>query len=168
MIQKLSSVNVLAHSRFAIRRCPMADSQLILELFFLHIRDGCSLTVLLFFLMLLSMSKECCPFFVLWYFILLVLIYFISLVLIYLFDVINLEVIGVHCTHGVNRTGYIVCRYYNDALYSLYNPSFLITSFPPTEYSAGGGGVSQIFWCLKFHFSLHSNLHYYWFKIISQ
>ena len=30
----------------------MTDSQLILELFFLHIRGGCSLTVLLFFLML--------------------------------------------------------------------------------------------------------------------
>ena len=29
----------------------MADSQLILELMFLHIRGGCSLTVLLFFLM---------------------------------------------------------------------------------------------------------------------
>ena len=32
----------------------MADSQLILELMFLHIRGGCSLTVLLFFLMLVG------------------------------------------------------------------------------------------------------------------
>ena len=39
-------------------RCfPMADSQLILELTFLHIRGGCSLTVLLFFLMLVG---TCC------------------------------------------------------------------------------------------------------------
>ena len=35
----------------------MADSQLILELFFLHIRGGCSLTVLLFFLMLVVAFK---------------------------------------------------------------------------------------------------------------
>ena len=34
----------------------MADSQLILELMFLHIRGGCSLTVLLFFLMLVGTS----------------------------------------------------------------------------------------------------------------
>ena len=39
-------------------RCyPMADSQLILELMFLHIRGGCSLAVLLFFLMLVG---TCC------------------------------------------------------------------------------------------------------------
>ena len=39
-------------------RCyPMADSQLILELMFLHIRGGCSLTVLIFFLMLVG---TCC------------------------------------------------------------------------------------------------------------
>ena len=37
-----------------MRCCPMADSQLILELMFLHIRGGCSLTVLLFFLMLVE------------------------------------------------------------------------------------------------------------------
>ena len=37
-----------------MRCCPMADSQLILELMFLHIRGGCSLTVLLFFLMLVG------------------------------------------------------------------------------------------------------------------
>ena len=36
----------------------MADSQLILELMFLHIRGGCSLTVLLFLLMLVG---TCCP-----------------------------------------------------------------------------------------------------------
>ena len=47
MIRKLSSVYVLTHSGFAIRCCPVADSQLILELFFLHIRGGCSPTVLL-------------------------------------------------------------------------------------------------------------------------
>ena len=35
----------------------MADSLLILELMFLHIRGGCSLTVLLFFLMLVG---TCC------------------------------------------------------------------------------------------------------------
>ena len=35
----------------------MADSQLILELLFLHIRGGCSLTLLLFFLMLVG---TCC------------------------------------------------------------------------------------------------------------
>ena len=35
----------------------MADLQLILELMFLHIRGGCSLTVLLFFLMLVG---TCC------------------------------------------------------------------------------------------------------------
>ena len=35
----------------------MADSQLILELLFLQRRDGCSLTVLLFFLMLV---ETCC------------------------------------------------------------------------------------------------------------
>ena len=36
-IRKLSSVYVLAHSGFAIRCCPMVDSQLILELLFLYI-----------------------------------------------------------------------------------------------------------------------------------
>ena len=35
----------------------MADSQLILELFFLHIRGGCSPTVLLFFLMLMGTCR---------------------------------------------------------------------------------------------------------------
>ena len=54
MIQKLSSVNVLGHSGFAIKCCPMADSQLILDLLFLHVRGGCSLAVLLFFLMLVG------------------------------------------------------------------------------------------------------------------
>ena len=47
MIRKLSSVYVLAHSGFISRCCPMADSQLILELLFLQRRGGCSLTVLL-------------------------------------------------------------------------------------------------------------------------
>ena len=37
-----------------MRRCPMADSQVILELMFLHIRGGYFLTVLLFFLMLVG------------------------------------------------------------------------------------------------------------------
>ena len=36
---------------------PMADSQLILELLFLHIKGGCSLAVLLFSLMLVG---TCC------------------------------------------------------------------------------------------------------------
>ena len=49
---KLSSVYVLAHSGVVIRCCPMADSQLILDLLFLYIRGGCFLTVLLFSLML--------------------------------------------------------------------------------------------------------------------
>ena len=40
-----------------MRCCPMADSQLLLELMFLHIPAGCSLTVLLFFLMLVG---TCC------------------------------------------------------------------------------------------------------------
>ena len=40
-----------------MRCCPVADSQLILELMFLHIRGSCSLTVLLFFLMLVG---TCC------------------------------------------------------------------------------------------------------------
>ena len=44
MIRKLMSVYVLPHSGFEIRRCSMADSQLILELLFLHIRGGCSLS----------------------------------------------------------------------------------------------------------------------------
>ena len=57
MIRKLSSVYVLAHSGFVSRCCPMADSQLILELLFLQRRGGCSLTVLLFFLMLVG---TCC------------------------------------------------------------------------------------------------------------
>ena len=51
---KLSSVYVLAHSGFVSRCCPMADSQLILELLFLQRRGGRSLTVLLFFLMLVG------------------------------------------------------------------------------------------------------------------
>ena len=57
MIQKLLSVYVLAHSGFAIRCFPMADSQLILDLLLLRIRGGCSLAVLLFFLMLVG---TCC------------------------------------------------------------------------------------------------------------
>ena len=57
VIGKVSSVYVLEHSRLVIRCFPMADSQLILELLFLHIRGGCSLTVLLFFLMLVGI---CC------------------------------------------------------------------------------------------------------------
>ena len=56
-IQKLSSVYVLAHSGLVGRCCPMADSQLILELLFLQRRGGCSLMVLLFFLMLMG---TCC------------------------------------------------------------------------------------------------------------
>ena len=50
MVGKVSSVYVLAHSGFVIRCCPMADSKLSLELIFLHILGGFSLTVLLFFL----------------------------------------------------------------------------------------------------------------------
>ena len=46
IIRKLLSVYVLAHSRFVIRCCPMAESQVILPLLFLHIRGGCSLTIL--------------------------------------------------------------------------------------------------------------------------
>ena len=57
MIRKVASVYVLAHSGFVIRCCPMADSLLILELLFLHRRGGCSLTVLIFFLMLVG---ACC------------------------------------------------------------------------------------------------------------
>ena len=38
MIRNLLSVYVLAHSGFVIGCCPMADSELILELMFLHIR----------------------------------------------------------------------------------------------------------------------------------
>ena len=38
----------------------MADSQLILELLFLQRRGGCSLTVLLFFLMLVEKSFSVC------------------------------------------------------------------------------------------------------------
>ena len=53
-VGKLSSVYVLAHSGFVSRCCPMVDSQLILELLFLYRRVGCSLTVLLFFLMLMG------------------------------------------------------------------------------------------------------------------
>ena len=41
----------------AVRYCPMADSQLILDLLFLYIRCGCSLAGLLFFLMLVG---TCC------------------------------------------------------------------------------------------------------------
>ena len=41
-----------------MRCCPMADSQLTLELMFLHIRGGCSLTVLLFFLMLVGIYTD--------------------------------------------------------------------------------------------------------------
>ena len=58
MIRKLSSIYVLAHSGFAIGCCPMADSQLILDLLFLHIRGGCFLAVLLFFLMLVEHSER--------------------------------------------------------------------------------------------------------------
>ena len=54
MIRKLPSVYVLAHSGFAIRCCPMADSQLILDLLFLRIQGGCSLAALIFFLMLMG------------------------------------------------------------------------------------------------------------------
>ena len=50
MIQKLSPVYVLAHSGFAIRSCPIADSQLILDLLLLHVPGGCSLAVFLFLL----------------------------------------------------------------------------------------------------------------------
>ena len=37
MIRKILSVYVLAQSGFVIRLCPMTDSQVILELLFLHI-----------------------------------------------------------------------------------------------------------------------------------
>ena len=57
MIRKLSSVYVLAHSGLLRRYCPVVDSQLTLELLLLHIRGGCSLTVLLFSLMLM---RACC------------------------------------------------------------------------------------------------------------
>ena len=57
MTRKLSSVYVLAHSGFMGRCCPMADSQLILELLLLQRRSGCSLPVLLFVLMLVG---TCC------------------------------------------------------------------------------------------------------------
>ena len=50
-------IYILAHSGSAIRCCPIADSHLILEFLFLHIRGGCSLTVLIFFLMLVG---TCC------------------------------------------------------------------------------------------------------------
>ena len=43
-----------------MRCCSMADSQLILELMFLHIRGGCSLTVLLFFNMFFILSASLC------------------------------------------------------------------------------------------------------------
>ena len=39
------------HSGFAIRCCPIADSQLILELFFLHIQGDCSLNFLAYSLL---------------------------------------------------------------------------------------------------------------------
>ena len=54
---KIIAVHVLAHSGLVIRCCPMADSKLVLELLFLHIRGGCSLAVLLFFLILV---RTCC------------------------------------------------------------------------------------------------------------
>ena len=57
MIRTFSSVYVLEHSGFAIKCCPMADSKLILDLLFLHIRGGCSLAALLFLLMLVG---TCC------------------------------------------------------------------------------------------------------------
>ena len=57
MIRELSSVYVLTHSGFVIGCCPVADSQLILELMFLHIRCDCSLAMLLFFLTLVG---TCC------------------------------------------------------------------------------------------------------------
>ena len=51
MIRKLSSEHVLAHSGFLMRCCPMAESLFILELEFLHIRGGCSLSIVFFVLM---------------------------------------------------------------------------------------------------------------------
>ena len=54
---KLSPVYVLANSGFVLRRCPMAESQVILGLLFLHIRGGCSLTILLFSLMLFQFGR---------------------------------------------------------------------------------------------------------------
>ena len=44
IIRKLSFVYVLVHSGFVIRCSPMAESLVILELEFLHIRGGCSQT----------------------------------------------------------------------------------------------------------------------------
>ena len=61
MILKLSSVYVLADSGFVNRRSAKADSQLILELLFLHRPVGCSFTVLLFFLMLEGHVALFCP-----------------------------------------------------------------------------------------------------------
>ena len=49
MIRKLSSEYVLAHSGFLMKCCPMAESLVILELEFLHIRGGCSLIVVFVF-----------------------------------------------------------------------------------------------------------------------
>ena len=57
MIRKLSSVYFLVQSGFVMRCCPIAKSQVIIGLLFLHIRGGCSLTILLFFLMLMGI---CC------------------------------------------------------------------------------------------------------------
>ena len=57
MIRKLSSDYVLAHSGFLMRCCPMAESLFILELEFLHIRGGCSLTKVFSVLMLVG---TCC------------------------------------------------------------------------------------------------------------
>ena len=45
MIRKLSSVYVLGHSGFVIRCCPMADSQLLLALLFLHKREFNAVTM---------------------------------------------------------------------------------------------------------------------------
>ncbi|XP_015923946.1 RNA/RNP complex-1-interacting phosphatase [Parasteatoda tepidariorum] len=39
----------------------------------------------------------------------------------------NNRVVGVHCTHGINRTGYIVCRYLIEKCG--YNPDHAISTF---------------------------------------
>ena len=57
MIRILSSVYVLANSGFVIRFCPKVEPQVTLELLFLQIRSGYSLTLFLFFLMLVG---TCC------------------------------------------------------------------------------------------------------------
>lgn len=37
-------------------------------------------------------------------------------VLFQIFVFVSDSLVGVHCTHGLNRTGYMVCRYMRDRL----------------------------------------------------